>query len=83
MRDYTINIELLPLDRAIGSIFGTFDFPVKDGQIVEKYKRKRNEVTCKLCSHVLKYALNTTNMWFHLQTHHHREYAAMEHKKEL
>ena len=27
---------------------------------------------------VLKYVSNTTNMWFHLQTHHHREYAAME-----
>ena len=27
---------------------------------------------------MLKYASNTTNMWFHLQTHHHHEYAAME-----
>ena len=27
---------------------------------------------------MLKYASNTTNMWFHLQTHHHREYAAIE-----
>ena len=45
---------------------------------MEKDKKKRNEVTCKLCFQVLKYASNTTNMRFHLQTHHHREYAAME-----
>ena len=27
---------------------------------------------------VLKYALNTANMRFHLQTHHHHKYAAVE-----
>ena len=51
---------------------------MKDGQFVEKDKKKRNEVKCKLCFQVLKHASNTTNMRFHLQTHHHREYAAME-----
>ena len=55
-----------------------FGFPAKDGQFVEKDKKERNEVTCKLCFQVLKYASNKTNMRFHLQTHHHREYAAME-----
>ena len=41
-------------------------------------KNKMNEVaTCKLLQ-VLKYVSNTTNMWFHLQTHHHCEYAAIE-----
>ena len=55
-----------------------FGFPAKDGQFVEKDKKKRNEVTCKLCFQVLKCVSNTTNMRFHLQTRHHREYAAME-----
>ena len=54
-----------------------FGFLAKDGQFVEKDK-KRNEVTCQLYFQVLKYASNTTNMRFHLQTHHHHEYAAME-----
>ena len=51
-------------------MYGVFGFPAKDGQFVEKDK-KRNEVTCKLCFQVLKCASNTTNMRFHLQTHHH------------
>ena len=84
MRDYTVNSKLLPLKGAISSIriWHVFDFPVKDGQFVVKNK-KRNEVTRKLCSHMLQYALNAANMQFPLQTHHHRKYAAMEHKKEL
>ena len=45
---------------------------------MEKDKKKRNKVTCKLCFQVLKYASNTTNIRFHLQTHHHRENAVME-----
>ena len=69
--------ELLPLEGAISGIWRFFWLPGEDGQIVEKDK-KRNEVTFQLCFQVLKYASNTTNMWFHLQTHHHREYAAME-----
>ena len=66
--------ELLPLAGAISGIWRFFGFPAKDGQLMEKDKKKRNEVTCK----VLKYASNTANMRFHLQTHHHREYAEME-----
>ena len=30
MQDYTVNSELLPLEGAISSIFGIFDFPAKD-----------------------------------------------------
>ena len=74
----TSKAELLPLEGAISGIWCFFGFPAKDGQFVEKDKKKRNKVTCKLCIQVLKYASNTTNMPFHLQTHHHREYAAME-----
>ena len=74
----TSKTELLPLEGAISGIWRFFGFPAKDGQFVEKDKKKRNEVTCRLCFQVLKYASNTTNMRFHLQTHHHREYAAME-----
>ena len=73
----TSKTELLPLEVAISGIMRFFGFPAKDGQFVEKDKKKRNEVTCKLCFQVLKYASNTTNMRFQLQTHH-REYAAME-----
>ena len=70
--------ELLPLEGAISEIWRFFGFPAKDGKFVEKDKKKRNEVTCKLCFQVLKYASSTTNMRFHLQTHHHSEYGAME-----
>ena len=73
----TSESELLTLEGAISGIWRFFGFPAKDGQFVEKNK-KRNEVTCKLCFQVLKYASSTTNMRFHLQTHHHREYTAME-----
>ena len=80
----TSKAELLPLEGAINGIWRFFGFPAKDGQFLEKDKKKRNEVTCKLCFQVLKYASNTTNMRFHLQTHHHREYAAIwSRKKEL
>ena len=73
----TSKTELLPLEGAISEIWRFLASRRKIGQFVEKDK-KRNEVTCKLCFQVLKYASNTTNMRFHLQTHHHREYAAME-----
>ena len=39
--------ELLPLEGAISGIWRFFGFPAKDGQIVEKDK-KRNEVTFQL-----------------------------------
>ena len=57
----TSKIELLPLEGAISGIWRFFGFPAKDGQFVEKDK-KRNEVACKLCFQVLKYASNTTNI---------------------
>ena len=62
----TSKTELLPLEGAISGIWRFFGFPAKDGQFVEKDKKKRNEVTCKLCFQVLKYASNDDCSWLDL-----------------
>ena len=49
----------------------------RDGQFVEK--NKKNEVAnMQAVFPGAKVCVKTTNMWLHLQTHHHREYAAIE-----
>ena len=71
-RNYVVvRVEMVSL------VFGVFGLSVKDGQFMEK-NMKRNEVKCKLYYQVLKHASNTTNIWFHLQTDHQREYVAMD-----
>ena len=40
-------LELLPLPGSKSTIWGFFGFPAKDGQFIEKDKKKRNELVCK------------------------------------
>ena len=48
--------ELLPLDKAKSEVWKHFGFPAKDGQFIEKDKRRRTIVYCKLCpkSYIIK-----------------------------
>ena len=68
------DLELLPLKNAKGAIWTFFGFQSKDGEFVEKDKRKRDIVYCKLCFQSMKYCGNTTNLHFHLRTKHPTEY---------
>lgn len=47
--------ELLPLPGSKSMIWGFFGFPAKDGQFVEKDKKKRKEVICKMCKKICLY----------------------------
>ena len=66
--------ELLQLDRAASNVWQYFGFPAKEGKFVEPDKKKRNRVSCKLCSRDFSYVGNTTNMWQHLKEAHPGEY---------
>ena len=68
------DLELLPLENAKGAIWTFFGFQSKDGAFVEKDKRKRDIVYCKLCFQSIKYCGNTTNLHFHLRNKHPTEY---------
>ena len=67
-------LELLPLEGAKGAVWAFFGFQSKDGVFVEKDKRKRDTVYCKLCFQSMKYCGNTTNLHFHLRSKHLTEY---------
>jgi len=41
--------ELMTLPGSKSVIWGFFGFPARDGQFIEKDKRKRKEVVCKKC----------------------------------
>ena len=43
--------ELLQLDKATSNVWQYFGFPAKEGKFVEPDRKKRNQVSCKLCSH--------------------------------
>lgn len=66
--------ELLPLEKAKSRVWNYFGFPASSGEYVEKDKRLRKEVFCKICKHSLSYKGNTTNMFVHLQYNHAPEY---------
>ena len=70
--------ELLPLDRATSGVWSYFGFPSKDGKFLEPDKKKRTSVHCKLCTKVLKYAGNTTNLRYHLEYNHRSEFQALQ-----
>ena len=70
--------ELIPLEGASSKIWKYFGFPGKDGQYIERDKRKRNEVTCGRCKKRFKYNGNTSNMRSHLSAVHPSDFAAME-----
>ena len=71
-------VELISLEGCTSKIWMYFGFPGKDEQFLEKDKRKRNEVTCRVCSKRFKYCGNTSNMWLHLSTVHPNDFATME-----
>ena len=71
-------VELIPLEGCTSKIWRYFGFPGKDRQFLEKDKRKRNEVTCRVCSKRFKYCGNTSNMRLHLNTVHPNDFATME-----
>ena len=70
--------ELIPLEGASRKISKYFGFPGKDGQYIERDKRKRNEVTCGRCKKRFKYTGNTSNMRSHLSAVHPSDFAVME-----
>ena len=68
-------LELLPLPGSKSTIWGFFGFPAKDGQFIEKDKKKRNEVVCKKCKKRFAYTGSTTNLITHLRYNHSTDYA--------
>ena len=46
-------VELIPLEGFTSKIWRYFGFPGKDGQFVERDKRKRNEVTFEFATRYL------------------------------
>ena len=72
------DVELIPLERCTSKIWKYFGFPGKDGQYLERDKRKCNEVACCVCSKRFKYCGNTSNMRLHLSTAHPSDFASME-----
>ena len=72
------DVELIPLERCTSKIWKYFGFPGKDGQYLERDKRKCNEVACCVCSKRFKYCGNMPNMRLHLSTMHPSDFASME-----
>ena len=62
------DLQYLPLEKAKSPMWEHFSFIAKDGQFVEKDKKKRMMVYCTLCKNRLSYKRNTINMMVHLQT---------------
>ena len=70
-------VELLPLEKSKSPVWSYFGFSARDGGFIEKDKKKRQTVYCKLCNHGLSYNGNITNMLVHLQYKHKEEYTAV------
>ena len=67
--------EFLPLEKAKSIVWNYFGFPARSGKFVQKDKRLRKEVYCKVCQRPLSYKGNMTNMIVHLQSHHSAVYS--------
>ena len=67
-------LELLPLENSTSPVWKFFGFPSHDGKMVERDKKKRKRVFCKLCKCDYSYVGNTTNLWQHLEESHIEEY---------
>ena len=76
-------VELLPLEKSKSPVWSYFGFLARDGGFIEKDKKKRQTVYCKLCNHGLSYNGNTTNMLVHLQYKHKEKYTAVTSKATL
>jgi len=73
--DSSENHELRPLDKAKSGVWQYFRFlATTNGDFIEKDKKKRTEVFCKLCLKRINYQGSTTNMMVHLQYDYHAEY---------
>jgi len=66
--------DLLPLEDSKSRVWSYFGFPAWEGQFLEKSKKMRQHVYCKLCQKPLNYVGNTTNQLVHLKNHHAVEY---------
>ena len=69
--------NLLPLEGAKSAVWAYFGFPAMSGELIEKEKKKRKEVFCKLCHKQMNYLGNTTNMCMHLKYHHPQEHGEL------
>ena len=68
--DLTAVTEFLPLEKVKSIVWNYFGLPARSGKFIQKDKRVRKEVYCKLCRRSLSYKGNTTNMIVHLQSRH-------------
>ena len=71
------DVELLPLEGAKSAVWQYFGFPAKDGKYIEPDKGNHMTTNCRLCTKVVKYSGNTTNMRVHLREAHQSLYNAM------
>jgi len=74
MADMELELLPLPASKSKSAIWGFFGFPAKDGQFIEKEKKKRNEVICKKCKKRFTYTGSTTNLISHLRYNHPTDY---------
>ena len=72
--------ELLPLEKAKIAVWNYFGFPAQGGEFIEKDKKKRTTVFCKLCPKQLPYNDSTTNMMVHLWYNHPSEFKKAKEK---
>ena len=70
--------ELLKLEKAKSPVWEYFGFPAENGQYLEKDKKKRTEVYCRLCLKKMNYLGN--NIISHLEYNHHSEYLKVKAK---
>jgi len=71
LRDTPLSCHYLDQRTRFGFFFG---FPARDGQFLEKDKRKRKEVVCKKCKKRFTYNRSTTNLITHLCYNHMTEF---------
>ena len=74
--------QLLPLERAESAVWNYFGFPTQGGWFIEKDKKKRTTVFCKLCLKQLPYHGSSTNMMAHLQYNHLSEFKKAKEKSD-
>jgi len=62
--------QLISKPKAKSKVWRHFGFPaVADGTIIDKKK-----IACRLCRAIITYSGNTSNLTYHLQREHPREY---------
>ena len=67
-------LELLPLPGSKSTVWHSFGFPAKEGQYLEKNKKKLQHVYCKVCKKQPSYVGITANLTSHLKNHYSNEY---------